>query len=898
MFKSSALKLLQFSGLFLLATACSFVLLSLKNTPKASATTCNNPGNWVSVDLHVLVQRTDGSTFYSNNFNFNVQSTDPSGYFHRPPGSNYWGGTIIDPGGGFHNNVDVAANGSNMHYCGVGPSYDFTDGSNGNYYLNCLEGVDHQHSVGFQFTGQSVNDAGGSGHWTNNPATINPTVNGDGTTSDLNKHFFELTLVYQLDNQPPPPPPPPPPGQKQFEGYKIVIPGQNASLNPPDDATVQFMDPQNYGSSANPFFFTVADPSEDRFGLPNPPSGFTFLGVACLNAGCEGGISSDPNNPTPCTPGGSCNSNIGNSIVINTTYTGNSTIDVRWVFQANNPPPPPPPPPTCNDPNASNYGGPLPCQYPPPPPPDSPPSVNIRPYCSPDGFYVDSSDPDGNGYSVQIYVDGSYMTGMWVGPNTQFFSMSGYDEYNDHTIYAYTNGRQPSSYSGSIQSAQDAKVWGRGGNMPGCKDRHFNAFPWVGTTTLNPDEEAPTSANFSGGGQASFDPGQPGPYYVNHVQVTKRYFIKHQDGSETNILGTPTTTDETIFSNHNDSNSQIPATVPGDQVCAQFWVYPTGSTIDVNGNIYSNNGVTSPPTNPSCARVYAKPYFRTYGADTITGSAVTCSGWGNSPSAGNIYGLNAGLGIGRGAGAQLAAMAVNRIEGFATAVGYNGAASPKPQSNSNGLSFANDGTGGPWGGNFGNNVPCPADYFTTLPSGPNVDTTTNVLGRLNINTNTSPNVYYFNGDIRITKDITFVGGGSWRVGNLPTLTVIAKGNIYIDPSVQHLDGLYIAKNTIYTCDNPAVGGFAKPTNAQLADSSDSNTCRNQLTVIGSFVASSVKLLRTANSLKDDNASFRYDSSKAGEIFMFSPESWLINLPFSPSSGSGDYDSSSNLPPVL
>lgn len=74
-----------------------------------------------------------------------------------------------------------------------------------------------------------------------------------------------------------------------------------------------------------------------------------------------------------------------------------------------NPPPPPPPPPVdppavCNDHDATNFGGPLPCQYPTPPPPPPP-----APSCGPASFSGPFDINAGNGAPALLTTAQSYV---------------------------------------------------------------------------------------------------------------------------------------------------------------------------------------------------------------------------------------------------------------------------------------------------------------------------------------------------------------------------------------------------------------------------------------------------------------------------------------------------------
>jgi hypothetical protein len=109
---------------------------------------------------------------------------------------------------------------------------------------------------------------------------------------------------------------------------------------------------------------------------------------------------------------------------------------------------------------------------------------------------------------------------------------------------------------------------------------------------------------------------------------------------------------------------------------------------------------------------------------------------------------------------------------------------------------------------------------------------------------------FVKGNVYLNGNITYATAG-WSPGNVPSLVIVATGNIYIDPGVTQLDGVYMAQpssssagGTVYTC-----GTAISSTTFQV--NNDFTACRNQLLVNGSFKAGKVKLLRTFGSLRDD-----------------------------------------------
>lgn len=180
---------------------------------KAAANQCYSPNMWVNARVHVWILDQNGQYLRNaTDFRFRVQTTDPSGYFQYPPGSNYWDQSIVygvpregEPAGA---DVTIDARGDNLSTCPLGytdgKSYAFTDPSTGNFFLNCLWGVDHKHSVGYRFTGITVNDyPDWNGVWQTSSASIQPSVTAWGTTSDLNKTSHDVVLVYKLTSRKP-----------------------------------------------------------------------------------------------------------------------------------------------------------------------------------------------------------------------------------------------------------------------------------------------------------------------------------------------------------------------------------------------------------------------------------------------------------------------------------------------------------------------------------------------------------------------------------------------------------------------------------------------------------------------------------------------------------------------
>jgi hypothetical protein len=183
---------------------------------------------------------------------------------------------------------------------------------------------------------------------------------------------------------------------------------------------------------------------------------------------------------------------------------------------------------------------------------------------------------------------------------------------------------------------------------------------------------------------------------------------------------------------------------------------------------------------------------------------------------------------------------------------------------------------------------------------------------------------FVDGNVYIAGDITY-GSTVWStIKEIPSLYIIATGNIYIDPGVNELDGVYVAQpdssshsgGTIDTCANSATLGALGAANLF----GTVNTCGNQLQVFGAFQAQNIFLNRTYSSLRysqggeeiqdayhncgqgldvghDPTAEQTFTWDCAAEIFNFSPELDLAQ-PALNSTSTGKFDYITSLSPVL
>ncbi|MEO6761695.1 MAG: hypothetical protein ABI220_04990 [Candidatus Saccharimonadales bacterium] len=481
--------------------------------------------------------------------------------------------------------------------------------------------------------------------------------------------------------------------------------------------------------------------------------------------------------------------------------------------------------------------------------------------------------------------------------------------------------------------------------MSACFNRQFEvSWPSTPTGGLDSDED-PTSANFTGNVSVHFH----GPVDSKDLRKASTVSLGYSgdisfpynispygscSGGSFTVTSATQSPDDSYSSGFTlTCPIQAPPLNAGEMVCADFFVSPEEGEVDQNGNMSNTSGQIT--ANPCTRPLTNLPYANFYGNDVFAGGAFDnysdqCSSHGVNPSASGVIVASTEANI-RGSGSQFAALALGAITKFNSAIlrGGNSPSSPL------GLTFANSppagnlGTGhcitnyaggrpsdaAPWTGSFANDASQQVYY-----ANPGVLSVPMVPDGVSA-------VIYVNGDVTINSDIAYQTNGwtmtSANQSNIPSLYIIASGNINIGPSVTKLSGVYVAQNgTIDTC---ATHDFI--------------SCQKQLVVYGSFIANKINLYRTFSSLRNstsaehpsspfgpesdssaagggrcsqgdnahpniDNANRSSVSSKAydcaAEVFIFSPANYL-SRPAVPQTGDGkaiEFDSISSLSPVL
>jgi hypothetical protein len=352
----------------------------------------------------------------------------------------------------------------------------------------------------------------------------------------------------------------------------------------------------------------------------------------------------------------------------------------------------------------------------------------------------------------------------------------------------------------------------------------------------------------------------------------------------------------------------------------------------------------------------ARPYFKTYGSDVMTGgwfeNNSTCdtstyyqnpdfvSGSGKDNRTGGILAFandtgNSGKSSG-GASSQYAAYSLGLIEsdfkqdwGF-----YTDGANIGGSIRADDLAFANKNPALPasaWGGMFEGTTKqshCIPDYYSQRSGAAAVSSATTLnglatgnysitaaggtnysltAGDVTIPAGTKINIYV-NGNVYIGNNIFY---GSSNADDVPKLRIVAKGSIFIDPSVQQIDGWYVAQPdmslnaaAILSGDTGVIATCHPDTIGNPKDTYIMANCGSKLTVNGALVAKHYDLTRLNGNVKSattaEDTLAPSGSGNIAEVIHFTP-AMLIGGGFTGGSGGSGplpIDSLLSLPPVF
>jgi hypothetical protein len=327
-----------------------------------------------------------------------------------------------------------------------------------------------------------------------------------------------------------------------------------------------------------------------------------------------------------------------------------------------------------------------------------------------------------------------------------------------------------------------------------------------------------------------------------------------------------------------------------------------------------------------------QPYVRFYGNDLFAGGGfgANCSTTGVFDARG--YGRNATHDTYIGTASELAVFAVNQIQNVLPG-------SQRSRTGPQALAFANttslvDPANGGFGGGFGS-VICSPDYYSKATSavalaGASADISALASGSYRYGNGVGTTtvlttgagvadgrriVIYVDGNVQISDSAGRFGfanaAGNWAsFSDIPSLYVVASGNIYIDNDVATMDGVYVAqpraagddKGQIFTCSRNATNPLTVLNNRAAGGNAEFilNECDNtKLTVNGAFLAKQVHLLRSVSTVNNGSPYETDTANNAAEVFRFTPELYLIEgggLP--PRSTNAKIDSIVALPPAF
>ncbi|HEV2412422.1 MAG TPA: hypothetical protein VGS28_01295 [Candidatus Saccharimonadales bacterium] len=302
---------------------------------------------------------------------------------------------------------------------------------------------------------------------------------------------------------------------------------------------------------------------------------------------------------------------------------------------------------------------------------------------------------------------------------------------------------------------------------------------------------------------------------------------------------------------------------PGTVVCDDF-------SID---NPPPDSEVTT-RNSSACTTVLAQPYLTVSGNDVWAGSDFNYAGVANPCSTVRNSNIKTWVSAsGYGSFGQYAVMA----RGTITGMGSNGSSG---NANNTGFTFANT----PVNGKLGDSTRCVPDYYNAVGTGGtglggsvDPDTLTSKIyyrnGNLTINGGGATGqvgggvhaAIVVNGTVTIKGDVTYPGTYSSQT-DIPSLWVIANGNINIQDNVGTITGFYVAEGKNAGPTSGVVQTCVKPGSTTTYNPLTTGVCNTTLTVKGALLAKQVYWQRT-------NGTVAAGQPPAEQI-QFSPELFL------------------------
>lgn len=404
-----------------------------------------------------------------------------------------------------------------------------------------------------------------------------------------------------------------------------------------------------------------------------------------------------------------------------------------------------------------------------------------------------------------------------------------------------------------IRGVRDGSYWfGQACQTTPSTFKHYTLIP---QPNLGTNVEDPTTLTYSGSIDDQTDAHNDGGHVAADfggvpADVTVSLYKK-----------TPFTSLDTPKTDHDrfKDKSYGPYTVnntttykAGDQYCTDVTIDHSTGWIGPGDAFVGNVGAT----NSSCPHVTNEPFFH------VNNSSISaCSPDGSSGLLAGYYNnVNSGS-YGFGSSSQLSVTAMKEIVGVASdQISYSNKPTKLSFANTGGISAA-DSYSPHLGGNFGNgscrttvqvpgsNNPYPGSINSGMDGAYIAGNDVNVNGTIGVGHNVS---VFAGGDVFINGNITYDSpnaNGAWTKGHVPSFVLNAKGDIYIGPNVNNLDGLYFSEKTgghIYTCSNSLRNNVQQGSGTNFYD-----ICNKQLTVHGSFIADHVNLMRSYGTMRDE-----------------------------------------------
>lgn len=355
--------------------------------------------------------------------------------------------------------------------------------------------------------------------------------------------------------------------------------------------------------------------------------------------------------------------------------------------------------------------------------------------------------------------------------------------------------------------------------------------------------------------------------------------------------------------------------------------YPDGSTGIISGALSEgDNGGCRDGNN---VEIVNKPYLRVFGNDTAAGAyfkredgICSVSDMPN-PKAGILaFTQNSSSTTWKGAGDDLAAYALGGIAEFISASNRNAPgreAHPPKGLTVGGYLTTSDNPTDTFGG-LGGQSRCVPNYFkevggalkstgATAITDPEFSAASTgsavyepVGGKLVIGSDLTVNAgqkraIVVDGDVQLNGNTNY--GAYSSIANMPSLYIVAKGDIYISGAVEQLSGVFIAQprangtgGKIYTCTNTS--------GARYAAADVYSECNKKLTINGAFIANQVKFLRTSGTVSAGGVDESWDGpiaevfKSSGQLYLSAPDA--LRKPSS--TNNRTYDSVTSLPPIL